>query len=175
MKRDLTLWSLVPAAVLLALTLITGVPVIGLLFFVLTFTAFDVLGFDLTKRDPDPSVLRTEYRIAQVIFQFVALALVLSACGWVALLAAALAWWFTACDRLYYVMMLEPDYGGRYTWLEGWSVFWVLNRLGVEAWQKSFNIVSVVGTALTVAMCTVLHESIKSTGEAWYNELIALF
>lgn len=130
-------------------------PVIYYLLFVVAFSAFDSYGFGLTQdRDADLSELRIMYRVIQNVFEVIVLACVFQIAGWKPVVASLVAHWFTACDKLYYILRQEPDYGGEYTWLS-WSVFSLLKYVGIKPITITFNIVALIGFLGGIVICFI--------------------
>lgn len=150
--------ALVVALISFALMLVTGWSIAGLVFATIGFSVFDLIGFTIATEglDDTTSAKKTVlYRVIQVFTQLVMYALVWKSCGLIATLACAVAWWFTVCDKLFYVIG-KSDYKGNYPWLEGWSLFFILKKLGINADDKSFNAVVLVGSILAIGLCIFL-------------------
>lgn len=141
-------------------SIITGNPLINLylnphtiqvrvalyMLFVLGFTCFDIYGFGLTQdRDNEASELRITYRIIQDMFEFFALWGIAQYVGIWTVVGCLAAHWFTTCDKLFYLLKREPDYPGEYTWLEGWSIFLFLKRIGIKPVTATFNLWALIG------------------------------
>ncbi|MEO6305299.1 MAG: hypothetical protein ABIP51_19215, partial [Bacteroidia bacterium] len=126
---------------------------------ILLFTIFDIFGFfnvsELAKY-ANNDVASVSYRIIQVTFQIVLTLFVFFACGWQSALASNIAWFFCVSDKLFYIFKLEPDYGGEYTWLEGWSIFAILKIFKVKAFTKEFNAVALLGVIIGILICVLL-------------------
>ena len=151
-QKDSALKVLIPAILCLIEIELWHTPVVGLLFFVLVFTSMDIVGFiNLTARDTALSVPRVSYRILMVTLQAVLIALVVSLTNISAGVACLIAWWFTACDWLFYVLQNDWNDYSPYPWLS-WSVFGILNRIGIPTTKTSFPIVAIIGLAAAVAV-----------------------
>ena len=138
------------SACLAVLSLVFGFGPLGVLFFVLSFTAFDVLGFSLTMdRDAEESVNRYTYRVLQGAFQAVAVAFVFVTCGAWPAVACMVAWWFCVCDKLYYFVGEYPAQSD-YPWLASWSIFALLKFVKVTPTHRNLWIVSILGLALSI-------------------------
>ena len=151
-QKDSALKALIPAILCLIEIELWHTPVVGLLFFVLVFTSMDIIGFiNLTARDTVLSVPRVSYRILMVTFQACLIALVVSLTNVSAGIACLIAWWFTMCDWLFYVLQGDWTYGNRYLTYP-WSVFGILNRIGIPTTKTSFAIVAILGLAAACAV-----------------------
>lgn len=156
--KDWTLKAFIPIALCLVEILIWHTALIGLVFFILLFATLDVVGFvNLTaNRDQEISVGRIAYRIVQTTIQILLLTIVGVLCGWWAVGASALAWWFCNSDLLFYILQNDHSDLGIYTWLEGWSVFAILKKLNIRATKKNFERVALIGFIIAAAICLFL-------------------
>ena len=135
--------------------ILTSNAVSGLIFYVVGFSVFDVFGFTAsTNNVPEgdgkqDNIFR--YRIIQLMMQTFMTVLVWNYCGWSVALAATVAWFFTTCDKLFYIIQ-KSKYTGDYPWLESWSVFSLLKPLGIKATDKTFNALALGGIILSLVM-----------------------
>ena len=151
-NKDWTLKSVVLSAILIVLMFITHISAFGFLFFIVTFTWFDVIGFNLTASDAAISVPRIGYRVIQNAFMICLLLILLVTCGWVTVVASLVGWWFCVCDRLYYLLQNDVLTNTEYTWLEGWSIFAVLKQFGVKAMLPEFNTATILGILIGLTL-----------------------
>lgn len=130
-------------------------PLVLYILFILLFTSFDCYGFSLTQdRDNEWSELRIIYRVIQDMFEVILLLWIFSAGGWKPVIASLTAHWLTTCDKLFYILRREPDYGGEYTWLSGWSIFLILKYVGIRpTTTKIFNTVALIGFVAGIIIC----------------------
>ncbi len=119
-------------------------------------TIFDAIGFtNLTQRDQDVSVERISYRIIETMFQIMTLLFVCMACDWQAALGGLVMWYFTCCDRLFYILQKDNNDYGDYYWLGTWSVFYPLQLIGEKRTLKNFNTVSIIGFILGIVIAVL--------------------
>ncbi len=150
LKKDNTLLAIIIGLVLMVFTVFIPVKIIGFVSAVLLFSAFDVEGFTSLRQDSEALI---NYRIIQLTFQFLLYGFLYSTCGIFSVLAFIVAHWFTTCDKLFYTLSKTPDFSFEYTWLNSWSIFLILNKIGVKAFTKSFNTVALIGFILGCLIC----------------------
>ena len=156
LNKDWSLKALVPAFLCLIEILIFHTPIIGLLFFILTFSALDCIGFtNLTAgRDADVSTGRVSYRILMASLQVTLITLVIATTSFWAGLACVIAWWFCDCDNMFYILQNVPQKAtNTFPWLQSWSIFFVLKKLNIDATQKNFDIVAIIGFIIAAILC----------------------
>lgn len=119
--------------------------------FLIGFSVFDVIGFTNAVYNTVAGYQdgkEIQYRIIQVMMQISLLANVFLLSNWKVTLCCIGAWWFTACDKLFYKILRAQD-EGYYHWLESWwSVFFLLKRIGIKPYESEFGFVSAVGASL---------------------------
>jgi len=107
-------------------------PLLGMALFVVVFTLFDAVGWGTGVHWPrrwHDRVSVAPYRILQHLF-LASLALNVGLLfGWRAAAGGLLAWWFGACDALFYPLLRLVPPARRadgqpyhYVWMESWSV-----------------------------------------------------
>src|ERR1039457_3460921 len=132
-NKDWTLKAFIPAAICLLDMFIFHTPLCGMLFFVLIFTILDIIGFvNLSARDNQNDGMNTPriaYRIVQTTLQVLLCCLVVSLCGFWAMLGGMVAWWFGVCDYLFYVLQNDHNDYTPYPWLN-WSAAGILSKMG---------------------------------------------
>jgi hypothetical protein len=159
-NKDKTFKMLIPSTVLLILSFFTHINIFGFLTWIFLFTIFDSLGFYLLQvieKYKNNDFENIAYRTIQIITQVILTLLIYFMCGWKAALAGNIAWWFTTCDKMFYMFRNEPDYGGNreaeYIWLNNWSIFFILKFFGVKTYTREFTTMATLGLVLGSIIC----------------------
>jgi len=141
----------------------TRYPPIGLLFFLLAMATVDAilsifvvrLSFHQNKhgfyRSEDFERDWLRYRILLSMTKAALLFVVATSCGTAAVVASYVAWFFTATQRLRY-MILRWSMDEHYPDLQRWSIFALLREAGIEPKRKNFNIVAIIGVVISFAI-----------------------
>lgn len=125
-----------------------GTHVTGVLGFVMLFSAFDVVGF----WHADARRGSAGYRILQAIFQVVLTYALAQHCGMVTAIGATIAWYFLACDVLFY-WALEIKLTS-FDWFHSSPVVFLFQRVlklpAAPAWSVLAS--SIVGLVLAMSL-----------------------
>lgn len=158
--KDLTFKMLIPSSILLALGILFNISIFAYIACVLLFTIFDVFGFYLTEvigQFKENSSETVPYRIIQVIFEIVLAIILLIQFDWSVSLAFLICWWFGTCDLLFYLfkqIVLKND--DNLFWLNGWSVFYILEKLGnKQTTPNQLYVSSIIGFTIGLILCVV--------------------
>ncbi|MDI6804633.1 MAG: hypothetical protein QME58_12450 [Bacteroidota bacterium] len=162
LKKDFSLIAILFAGILFIPAAAYKINYLAFTSFLIGFTAFDLLGFKHTLDFRD-GVPRIAYRIVQTSFQIIFTALIYVLFGWQTAAACLIAWWFTACDVLYYLLGKYPFPPKDYpiTWLN-WSVLGVIRLIVPSAFGRfkintlSFIIAAVIGTLTGIVIILYL-------------------
>jgi len=137
----------------------TGSPPIGLFFFILAMATVDailsIFVVRLSFHQNKHGFYRTEdferdwlrYRILLSMTKAALLFVVLTSCGTVCVVASYIAWFFTATQRLRYII-LRWSMDEHYPELQRWSIFALLREAGVEPKRKNFTLVAAIGVVV---------------------------
>ena len=141
----------------------TGSPPIGLFFFILAMATVDavlsIFVVRLSFHQNKHGFYRTEdferdwlrYRILLSMTKAALLFVVLTSCGTASVVASYIAWFFTATQRLRYVI-LRWSMDEHYPELQRWSIFALLREAGIEPKRKNFNLVALIGVVIAFAI-----------------------
>jgi len=141
----------------------TGLAPIGLFFFILAMATVDailsIFVVRLSFHQNKSGFYRTEdferdwlrYRILLSMTKAALLFVVLTSCGTACVVASYIAWFFTATQRLRYVI-LRWSMDEHYPELQRWSIFALLREAGVEPRRKNFNLVAFIGVVIAFAI-----------------------
>jgi hypothetical protein len=141
----------------------------GMALFVLGFALFDAVGWGTGVHWPrrwHDRVSVLPYRVIQHLF-LASLALNVGLLfGWRAAAAGVVAWWFGACDLLFYLLLRLPpparNADGQpfhYGWMERWSVHapvWLLLRIAGVSYacrRTHFVVGALLGLLAGAAIC----------------------
>jgi hypothetical protein len=140
-----------------------GSPPIGLFFFILAMATVDailsIFVVRLSFHQNKHGFYRTEdferdwlrYRILLSMTKATLLFVVLTSCGTACVVASYIAWFFTATQRLRYII-LRWSMDEHYPELQRWSIFALLREVGVEPRRKNFNLVAIIGVVIAFAI-----------------------
>jgi len=166
-KSDWTIAAFIPMIGSFYAMKYTGAAFFGVLFFILAVSTIDAilsifvirLSFQQNKsgfyKTEDYERDRLRYRVLISITKAILYFAIGISCGWVAILGAHIAWLFTSCERLRYVILrwsMEENYPD----LRRWSVFILLKEFDIEPGIKEFNIVASVGAVLGLGVTFLL-------------------
>lgn len=160
-KEQFTLQALIIAVIMLFIPLFNNpalTNISGMMFFILIFTVFDVMGygnvFDLIPTNKEKKEVLYAYRFLQNTFMIILLAFIYYHFSYIAVIAGIIAWWLTFCDYLYYILLFKKldDYGD-YFWLKGWSIFMVYKLFGWKVSRTWFIIFAYLGLMVGVGVC----------------------
>lgn len=144
----------------------TGSPPIGLFFFILAMATVDailsIFVVRLSFHQNKHGFYRTEdferdwlrYRILLSMTKASLLFVVLTSCGTACVVASYIAWFFTATQRLRYII-LRWSMDEHYPELQRWSIFALLREAGIEPRRKNFNLVAIIGVVIAFAIVFV--------------------
>ena len=144
----------------------TGLPVIGLCFFILAMATVDsilsIFVVRLSFHQNKHGFYRTEdferdwlrYRILLSMSRATLLFVVLTSCGTACVVASYIAWFFTVTQRLRYII-LRWSMDEHYPELQRWSIFTILHEAGIETKRKNYTIVALAGVAIAFAIVLV--------------------
>jgi len=141
----------------------TGSAPIGLFFFILAMATVDailsIFVVRLSFHQNKHGFYRTEdferdwlrYRILLSMTKAALLFVVLTSCGTACVVASYIAWFFTATQRLRYII-LRWSMDEHYPELQRWSIFALLREAGIEPRRRNFNLVALIGVAVAFAI-----------------------
>jgi len=141
----------------------TGSPPVGLFFFILAMATVDailsIFVIRLSFHQNKHGFYRTEdferdwlrYRILLSMTKAALLFVVLTSCGTAAVVASYVVWFFTATQRLRYII-LRWSMDDHYPELQRWSIFTLLHEAGIEPKRKNYNLVAVLGVLIGFAI-----------------------
>ena len=144
----------------------TDSPAIGLFFFILAMATVDailsIFVVRLSFHQNKHGFYRTEdferdwlrYRILLSMTKAALLFVVLTSCGMAAVVGSYIAWFFTATQRLRYII-LRWSMDEHYPELQRWSIFALLREAGIEPKRRNFNIVAIVGVIVAFVIVFV--------------------
>jgi hypothetical protein len=136
---------------------------VGLLFFILAMATVDailsIFVVRLSFHQNKHGFYRTEdferdwlrYRILLSMTKAALLFVVATSCGTATVVASYIAWFFTATQRLRYII-LRWSTDEHYPDLQRWSIFALLREAGIEPKLKNFNIVALLGIVISFAI-----------------------
>jgi len=143
---------------------------------ILANTLFDVVGYGLViyknemwflkklvytnrETDFDIKIILTPYRVMQFSFFFLSLGFVLMFDIRV-MIYCIVVWWFGFLDYLYYIV-LRATIDEYLSWMENWSVHWLIKRIfGYECNKDSFIICAYV-SIIFLSILILLNEYAK--------------
>jgi len=65
-------------------------------------------------------------------------------------IACLISWWFGVADLLYY-SILKVAIDKDLPWMDNWSVFWLLNKLGIKSTRTNFYFFAILGFLVSCA------------------------
>ena len=163
-NKDYTLKTLVLIGVpSLILGIFFHIAIFAWLFFIVSFTCFDILGFGnvekisaLNKAEDIPTTMN--YRIIQNVYYVIALILV----GMATMTTGSFLTFFivplfcitshicTTCDYLFYVLQKNDIPTNADDWLDSWSIFGILKPLGFKADANNFTTMALLGIIIAI-------------------------
>lgn len=155
--KDYTFLGLVVSLIGLISGTLFGIPHPDILIFsLLTFTAYDAIGYESVAHSDDRTNL-VRYRICQTTYQWViALFAGLLSHGSVWVVGGYIfLWWIGVCDMLFYILLNRLDEMYKYgnmPWL-WWTPLGIINKfLGRDTTGRDLTIVCVSGTIIWFAL-----------------------
>jgi len=98
------------------------------------------------------NIILIPYRIMQFSFFFLTLGFVCLFDYKIAVLCL-FVWWFGLLDYLYYVILNVPI-DKELSWMENWSVHWLLKKIGLRCTNITFVLFSIISFILTsIILC----------------------
>ena len=91
------------------------------------------------------------YRILLSMTKAALLFVVLTSCGTATVVASYIVWFFTATQRLRYII-LRWSMDDHYPELQRWSIFTLLHEAGIEPKRKHFTLVAIAGAVIAYAI-----------------------
>ena len=142
----------------LILTLFLHIGVLGWLFFIISFSCFDIYGYQnietissLTTADITSPTMN--YRIIQNVYYVIALILVGMTTSWIVPILCVFSHLMCTCDWLFYFLQKDPTLeqpANLYPWLNGWSIFLILQHLGMPTNTKNFTTMALLGAIIAI-------------------------
>lgn len=166
-KSDWSIAAFIPMTICFYIMKHTGVAFWGVLFFMLAVSTVDAilsifvirLSFQQNKsnfyKTEDYERDRLRYRVLISITKAILYFAIGISCGWTAVLGAHIAWLFTSCERLRYVI-LRWSMEEYYPDLKRWSIFLLLKEFDIEPGIKQFNVVAIIGALIGLGITLVL-------------------
>ena len=151
--KDYTFIGLLVSIVVRLYSAFFNVPTPDILIFsLLTFTAYDAIGYESVAHSEDRTNL-VRYRICQTTYQWMIALLTYVITGglvW-AVVGYIFLWWIGVCDMLFYILLNRLDEMYKYgnmPWL-WWTPLGIINKfLGRDTTGRDLTIVCTVGTII---------------------------